>query len=194
MSDVYSLEAVGTPPVSLTDMKAYMKVTSASDNDLITSMIEAATRWGENYTGRDFRVNTWKLLKDEFESRICLRRDPVASITTVEHLVSGSLVAVSSSVYYLKKNIQSSEILLNADQEWPTNTDDREQVVEITFDTEAYHDIENIITAIKRHVAFWYQNRGDCSNGSGSGGCDCQSAAVGSGVTITYDQFRISRV
>lgn len=194
MTDVYNLTAPGTVPVTLVDMKAYMKVTSTSDNALITSMLAAATTWGENYTGRDFRANTWQLLKDAFEDRICILRDPVASITTVKHLVSASLDTVADTVYYLKKNVQNSEILLNEDEEWPDDTDEREQVIDIAFVTESYRDVDAIKAAIMRHVAYWYKNRGDCGGSGSKTGCSCDDAAKGSGVTAIYDQFRIARV
>lgn len=183
---VYNRISVEASPVSLSVMKAYLKITTTADDALIQSMINAATEWGEKYTARDFRAITWDLLLDRFADRIELRRDPVASITTVKHLVSGSLVTVPNTVYYLKKLVQSSEILLNEDQEWPTDTDDREQVIEIQFVTEGFFCQESIIDAIERHVAFWYRNRGDCP--------DVKGSAEKAGVTIIYDQFRISRV
>jgi len=31
-------------------MKSYLKLSSAADDDLINSMLSAATIWGENYT------------------------------------------------------------------------------------------------------------------------------------------------
>ncbi len=183
---VYQLVSAAASPVSLADMKLYLKITTTADDALIQAMIDSATEWGEKYTGRDFRAITWDLLLDRFTDRIELRRDPVASVTTVKHLVSGSLVTVPATVFYLKKLVQSSEILLNEDQVWPTNTDDREQVIEIRFVTEGFRCQDSIIEAIKRHVAFWYRNRGDCP--------DVKDAARRTGVTIIYDQFRISRV
>lgn len=183
---VYQKVSAVASPVSLADMKAYLKITTTADDTLIQAMIDAATEWGEKYTGRDFRAITWDLLLDRFTDRIELRRDPVASVTTVKHLVSDVLVTVLSTVFYLKKLVQSSEILLNEDQEWPTDSDDREQVIEIRFVTEGFQCQDSIIQAIERTVAFWYRNRGDCS--------DCESAVEGAGVTIIYDGFRISRV
>lgn len=183
---VYILVSEATSPVLLADMKLYLKITTTSDDTLIQTMIDAATTWGENYTGRDFRAITWQLLLDCFTDRIELKRDPVASVTTVEYLVNDALVTVSADVYYLKKLTQSSEILLNEDQEWPTDGDDREQGIEITFLTEGYFRQDLIIDAIYRLVAFWYRNRGDCSG--------CKGAAESSGATIIFDQFRISRV
>lgn len=183
---VYNLVSMEASPVSLTVMKGYLKITSTADDALIQSMIDAATEWGEKYTGRDFRAITWDLLLDCFTDRIELRRDPVASVTTVKHLVSGSQVTVPSTVYYLKKLVLSSEILLNEDQEWPTDTDNREQAIEIQFVTKGYRCQQSIIDAIERHVAFWYRNRGDCP--------DAKKSAEGAGVTVIYNQFRISRV
>lgn len=194
MSDLYSLKTAGAVPVALDDMKLYMKVTATADDDLITSMLATATTYGENYTGREFRANTWTLLTDEFLDRMCLNRAPVASITSIKHLVSDVLETVANTVYYLKKNLQFAEGLLREDQSWPTDTDTREHAVEIEFVTETYRDVDAIATAIKRHVAYWYSNRGDCAGSGGGAGCSCGDAAKSSGVTAIYDQFRISRV
>jgi uncharacterized phiE125 gp8 family phage protein len=193
MSDLYVLKTAGAVPVLLADMKLYMKVTAAADDDLITSMLAAATTWGENYTGREFRANTWTLLTDDFSDRMCLYRAPVATITTIKYLVSDVLTTIANTVYYLKKNLQFAEILLKEDQLWPTDIDAREQAIEIEFVTESYRDTDAIATAIMRHVAYWYKNRGDCGSSS-SAGCSCGDAAKGSGVTAIYDQFRIDRV
>lgn len=185
---VYKRVSVAASPVSLATMRSYLKIPASqtADDTLIQSMIDAATEWGEKYTGRDFRAITWDLLLDVFTDRIELRRDPVASITSVERLVSGTLTPVASTVFYLKKLVQSSEILLNEDQEWPTDADNREQVIEIQFVTEGFQCQDSIIDAIERMVAFWYRNRGDCP--------DASDAARRTGVTIILDQFRISRV
>ena len=186
MSDLYTLKTAGSVCVSLTEMKSYLKGPASADDALISSMLVAANTWGQNYTGREFTANTWTLLTDAFADRICLNRAPVDTITFVKYLVSGSQVTIATTVYYLKNNLQFSEILLQEDQSWPTDLDEIEHGIEIEFVTEAYRDSDAIKTAIMRHVAFWYQNRGDCSN--------CADAAKGSGVTVIYDQFRIDRV
>jgi len=193
MSNIYQLVTPGVSPVDLNDMKSYLKLSSAADDDLINSMLSAATIWGENYTRREFRANSWLLLMDFFQERILIRRAPVDFIGSIQHLVSGSLVTINPSIYYLKFNHQNSEILLTENSDWPKDTDNREQAIEVSFTTKAYNGIDSIKTAITRHVAFWYSNRGDCFAG-GSGGCDCDHAAKGSGVTSIYDQFRIDRV
>jgi len=188
-SEVYVFVSQVASPVLLADMKSYLKVSNTIDDILIQVMIDASTKWGEKYTGRDFRAITWNLLMDCFPAndRILLKRDPVNTITSVKHLVSDVETTVPSTDYYLKKNTQNSEILLFEDKSWPTDTDNREQAITVEFVTKAFNCGDNIESAIKRHVAHWYYNRGDC-------GDDCESAAQLSGVKSIYGQFRITRV
>lgn len=181
----YSLTTKGADPVGLSDMKTYMKLDACSDDNLIEGMIGAATEWGEKYTGREFTVNIWKLEIDCFEARIEVRRSPVDTIDKVSHLVNALPVTVPSSVYYLKKGTFISEILLNDGQDWPTDTDEREQAIIIDFTTEQFRCGDSINNAIMRHVSFWYKNRGDCS------GCD--EAASESDVKSLYNLFKIPR-
>ncbi len=185
-TDVYKLVPPASPgPVSLAVMKNFLKITSMADDTLIQSMLDAATEWGEKATGRDFRDLTWDLLLDCFTTRIPLRRDPVVGIITVKHLVGGVLVTVPSTIFYLKKLTQSSEILLNEGKDWPTDTDNREQVIEIRFVTEGFGCQDSIKEAIQRHVALWYRNRGDCA--------DVEIAARKAGINSIYGQFTVQR-
>lgn len=187
MTAVYKLKTQGTSPLTLDTAKAWLKIplSNGDEDDLLNALITAVTLWGEKYTGRDFRANTWTLLLDTFEARICLRRGPVASITFVRHLVSSSQATVDASVYYLKKDVQFSEILLSEGEDWPTDTDDREQAIEIEFVTEAAQCIEIAIDAMKRQLAWLYANRGDCT---------ADQAAKESGATAMYDLVSIPRL
>lgn len=185
MSEFYELVTAGPSPVSLADVKTYLKNPPSADDDVIQVMIDACTEWGEKWTGREFRANQWNLFLDCFTTRIQINRDPVDTINSISHLVSSSPVTIDSSIYYLKKATQFSEILLFEDESWPTDTDEREQAITIDFTTEQYRCGNTIENGIKRHVAFWYANRGDCS--------DCDSAATGAGMKSLYN-FRIARV
>lgn len=210
MSQIYRLVSFGASPVDLATMKTFIKATGTSDDVLIQSLIDSATEFGEKYTGREFRPNQWQLLLDSFSDlensserfhrqhehflldaeteRIELKRDPVDVIDSITHLVDAAPVTVSADDFYLKKLTQSSEILLFEDKDWPDDTDNREQAIEVTFTTKAYRCLNEIINAIKMHVSYLYANRGDCSDGK-----TAQSAEA-SGATFIYDQFRISRV
>lgn len=186
MSKVYQLKTAGDSPLLLAVAKTFMKVQSSSDDALIQVLIDSATEWGQNYTGREFTNNTWILLLDKFIDRITLNRDPVDTITSVKYLVSDVLTAVADTTYYLKKLTQCSEILLAEDKTWPTDIDNREQAIKIEFITESYRSENLILDSLKRHVSYMYSNRADCP--------DVSDAAKAAGIVFMYDQFRIVRV
>lgn len=186
---LYELVTPGAGPVRLKDAKAYLKVDNKSDDFVVRSLLLATVQYAEKYTGRDFRANSWKLLLDGFEDRICLRRSPVASITQVQYTLAGTLTTIAASVYYLKKGPQFSEVLLLDEQEWPSDGDDvettNEHTIEITFATAVPALLEEARSALLKHLAYLYQNRGDCSS---------EEAARRSGATEMYDHFRIARL
>jgi uncharacterized phiE125 gp8 family phage protein len=181
----YTLNDTGTLPITLKQAKAYLKVDSDADNSVIQDMIAAVVQYGERYSGRDMRAKTWQLVIDCFEDRILLRKSQVASITSIKHTVSGSLDTIADTVYYLKAGYQFSEILLQEDQEWPTDSDAVEAGIQIIFVTQTPRYIESYKMGAFEHLAFLYANRGDC---------DVNVAALKSGATEKYDQGRIQRI
>lgn len=183
---VYRLSgAKGASPLSVADAKTYMKVTASADDTIISDIIGGATTWGERYTGREFRANTWVLTLDHFTDSIIISRDHVNSVTTVKHYVDDVLITVPDTVYYLDIHHTYSELHLKSGQIWPTNSDDREDAVKVTFDTKSYHDTETIKLALYRHVAFLYSNRGDCG---------VEDAAKKSGAIELYNTMKIARI
>ncbi len=181
----YDLTDNGDSPITLAKAKEYLKVENSIDNKVIQDLIATATQFGERYTGIDYRVKTWKLIFDEFEDRILLRKSKVATVTSMKYMVSSSLVTIDSSVYYLKIGSQFSEVLLADDQSWPTDIDEIESGIEIEFKTQIPRNIEQYKTGVLEHLAYLYQNRGDC---------DVEKSAKASGATEKYDQGRIQRI
>jgi uncharacterized phiE125 gp8 family phage protein len=191
MTGVYNRTAVGTVPVNCVDFKEWIHLPQqvVADDALITSLLSSATEWGEKYTRRDFRINTWQLRLNKLLPTICLRRDPVTAVTSITYLVGGVETTVDSSVYYLVKGVQTSSIHLNDGEEWPTDGDEGATgllgSVVVTFTTTTYPYEDDIATAIKMHTAAMYSERGDCPS---------EKAARTSGATNIYDQFRVQRV
>ena len=127
MSQFYERTKKANTPVKLADVRSYLKLPAAAgpDDALLETLIDSATDFAEKYTSRDLRKNRWKVFLDAFQDRICLRRDPINSITSVQRLVSGTLTTVAASTYYLKSNQQFSEVLLENGQTWPTDVDEK---------------------------------------------------------------------
>lgn len=186
MRGTYFLETAGTSILTLAVLKTYLKVTGTSQDAMLTSMLTAANEWGEKYTGREFRDNTWKVLFDCFTNPLVLHRNPVDTITSVKHLVDGSQVIVDSADYYKVDHTQESGLFTVEGKEWPTDTDSRFQAVEVIFVTKPYTCEDLIKEGLLRHIAWWYANRGDCD--------DCGKSADSSGVKSIYNLFRIERV
>lgn len=187
---LYTLLSLGTAPVLLSEMKGYMGVTSATSDAIIQALLDTCIAWGQSYTGREFTSNSYSLNIDCFEDRISLRRNPINTITTVKYLLSDVLTTVASSVYTLKKGRVLSEILLKDAQTWPVDGDEVEQGIEIIFVCQAI-DVQKLSiaeSAIKRHVAYMFENRGDC------GDCGSCSGSDKADVESLYNFFRIARI
>jgi len=192
---VYQLQSSSASPVTLAEAKAHLRVSSTADDTLIQSIIDACTEWGESYTRRSFRAQVWKLLLDMFTARIELRKQVVNAITSITHLVADTPVTVASTVYYLKQTPQGAEILLAYGQDWPTDTDYRDQAITVNFTTTAWTKHANLIQeALLKHIAAMYANRGDCVEGTSSVTMLATDYAKTSGAATLYDMMRVARV
>lgn len=186
----YEIDTYGASPISLDDAKVYLKVTTTADDDLITALIDTVVLFAEKYTGREFRANVWTAYYDWFFDRMQLSRVPVDTIDSVEYLASGSLEAVDTDVYYLKKQPLSAYIVKEVVKSWPSDVDDREQAVKVGFTTRADDRLSIAITGMLHHLAFLYRNRGDCGEYKDF----ALDTAKVSGATAIYGPLVIPRV
>ena len=186
----YEKVDVGQSPVSVKDMRAYLGGVSSSCDDILESLIASCTAYAELYTGKELTDNGYELLIDCFEDRISLKRHPIDMVDSVKYYSNGSLTTVDPSTYYLKHGRYLSEILLVDGMMWPTDVDVREQAVKIEFTTRAISDdqLAIAVNGIKRHVAFMFENRGDCSDCEGCAGKDM------SGANHVYDMITMPRI
>lgn len=185
---VYRLSGVkGASPLTVDDAKGYMKVTTAVEDTVISDIIDGATTWGERYTGREFRVNTWVLTLDHFTDSIIINRDHVNTINNIKYYVDDVLITIPDTVYYLDIHQSYSELHLKSGQIWPTDGDDRDDAIKVNFDTKAYHDIEVVKLALYRHVSYLYANRGDSESG-------IEEAASKSGAKELYNLMKVIRI
>ena len=193
MSEVYVRVVEGDSPVKIDEARDHLRLHSEDDDDLVSQLILAALDAAESYTRQDFRINSYELLLDKFTDRICLRRNVVSSIASITRLVATVVTTVPTSVYYLKRGVQASEVLLQDGQTWPTDVDNREQAIKVVFSTKAHARLESAKSAILRLVAHLYENRGDCAVIT-SGGTAASDVVRASGAGSILDQFRVSRV
>jgi len=149
----YSYKVITAPaelPVSLATVKAHLRIdpSNTTEDALITLYIQAATSFAEEFTRRHFITREIETFRDFFPAvsdgyykrgvvgrnvinanvsggnlGFELRRSPLQSIESVEHLVDGSFVAVDPTVFYATFETDYSELLSQPDQCWPDNTD-----------------------------------------------------------------------
>lgn len=183
-------------PVTLTDMKAYLRVDTSDDNDLITSLIKAAASLVRNHIKRALITETLELQLDRFNPEygderllalgsgmhtghvasylsgngyVDLQFPPVQSITSITtYDTSNSSSVFSSSNYTL--DTERGRVFLNDGQSWPTDLRDR-AAIQIRY-VAGYGDDDTDIPdairqAIRALVAKMYDCREVCSTVDG---------------------------
>lgn len=78
-------------PVSLAEMKVYLRVQHGDDDTAITNLIVSARQWAESFTNRQLVTATWDLYMEEFHgaTRLLIPKPPLGSITTFAFLDTG---------------------------------------------------------------------------------------------------------
>jgi uncharacterized phiE125 gp8 family phage protein len=158
-----------TLPVSLDDMKDYLKVSTTADDTLITALIKAAARYLENYLSRALLNKTITEKHDSFPmgtTPIELRIAPVSAITSITFLdTDGTTTTTWGTSNYTLDNSSSlgrARVILKQSAFYPS-TAIQAAAVTITYTAgygTATTDIpDEILTAIKLLVADLYQNR-----------------------------------
>lgn len=157
-------EALGTQPeiITLNEAKEFLRIRASADDTLLTSLILAVTEWGQKYTNRQFGSRQFigyfaglKISRSEIYRFLTIRRSPLTEVSQVEIMQSGSYIAFTD---YQEKPTSSFARLL-----FPgvVNCDPVPYPIKVSF-TAGYEDVPEIIkTALKTHLSFLYENRGD---------------------------------
>lgn len=160
----YVLESkINAELISLSDMKAYLKVDDSSDDQLIESLIKSAINIAERFMNRDILTATWVNYRDCFIQDLTLRKGAFQSIVAIEYLKDSVYTTLASSEYQSSIGGVYGEICsVNV----PSDIDMACNSVKITFKTGFGDTVESvpieIITAILMMVSHMYFNRGDC--------------------------------
>jgi len=143
MPEIKISATTGTEIVSATDAKNYIRIDTADDDSLLTSMIKQARIWCENYIGKDIVAKTRVYYLEYSDDRFELPFSPVSTITSAT--VEGN--AATYKTYGVDKNIFALDKLAAKD-------------VKVTYDTSGLND-ELLQQAILQLVSTYYDNRAD---------------------------------
>ena len=121
-------------PVTLTEAKTHLRITSSDDDTYITALIVAAREWCETYTGRQFVTATYTATMEAFsDSRIVLPKPPLISVTSVKYYDTANAQQTLSATYYASlTHATPGYVELNYNYSWPS-TYTRSDAVEIIY-------------------------------------------------------------
>lgn len=127
-------------PITSTQAKAHLNVTTTDDDTIIGEMITRARQRVELDTGRAFINQTWTFYADDFDDAcqtkngiIYLPMSPLSSVTTLKYYDSdNTLQTWSSSYYQADTGHEPGRVTTVSGYSWPT-TYDRLSAVQIAY-------------------------------------------------------------
>lgn len=167
------LELVTAPvaaAIALGDAKAYLRITSTAENDIITRVVSAATGYVESALGRSLISTSWRERFESFAAcdhwTIPLQRCPLASVTAIKYYdTDGVEQTWSSDEYHVFTPRETNGFVrLGADYSWPSTETGRPYPVEVEY-IAGYGDAATAIPseltqAVYMIVDHWYRYRG----------------------------------
>ena len=171
-------------PVTLQEVKEYLRVDDATDERVVRPFIETARRFCEEHTGRALMTQTLILYLDAFEDSfdplweglrtgpylnyyknyVVLPRAPVASVTHIKtYDDADTATTLAASKYYLDNAREPARVVMRSGESFPTalRVANAIEVKYITGYTSAYNIPEPIKLGIMQHIAYLYEHRGD---------------------------------
>lgn len=158
------ITAATTEPVTTTELKSQLRITSSSQDTMLAFQIKAARRWAEEYLRYAIITSTWELYLDSFPKSgdcIYIQKSPVTSITSITYLDSdGDLQTWTSTLYVPDFNAKPCRIYEAYGESYPTTQAIRNSVV-IKF-VAGYAAAANVPDDIKQAIlikaATMYEN------------------------------------
>jgi uncharacterized phiE125 gp8 family phage protein len=191
----YELVSLVTPaeiPLSLTTLKQWLRldVSDTSEDTILQLLVDQAVSCFEAVS-RTILMNTnFKTFRDVFSQWYELRKSKLVSITSVKYNDEDeNQQTISSSDYYFNADPFYSSLVFDKDYSFPTISS-RPSSIEIAFvaglsATTALVPAD-IQVALLNHVAFLYENRGDCA-------CDDFSSVPAVSMN-TYRKYQIVEI
>ena len=184
MAGLTTVTAPIQEPVTLQEVKEYLRVDDATDERVVRPFIESARRFCEEHTGRALMTQTLRLYLDAFQDRydplwegmrtgpylnyyknyVVLPRSPVVSVTHVKTYDDSDVATTFAATnYYLDNAREPSRIVLRTGEAFPTalRVANAIEVQYVTGYTSQYNIPEPIRLGILQHIAYLYEHRGD---------------------------------
>lgn len=158
--------APSVEPVTLTEMKAHLRITGTDDDTDLAIFLQMAREWAENFTRRAFVTQTLTLKLDAFPSvsELELPRPPLSSVTSIKYYNEANVLTTVSaaSVYEVVADDIVGRVVLRDGASWPSDLYARTDAVEVVF-VAGYGLAVSVPAAVKIAIralaAHHYENR-----------------------------------
>jgi uncharacterized phiE125 gp8 family phage protein len=155
-------------PVTLAEAKHHCRVDTDSDDAYISSLIEVAREWCEDYCDQTFIHSQYVMRLDSFPVEIQLPRPPMATsgtttaVSVVYKLTDQSTVLLPANTYRVDRDSTPGVLRYNYSGSWPSHLFDF-GAVEVTwwggYGPDASSVSQRIKSAILWLVGMWYERR-----------------------------------
>tara|TARA_R100001480_G_scaffold30105_1_gene41029 strand:+ start:447 stop:1109 length:663 start_codon:yes stop_codon:yes gene_type:complete len=171
-------------PLSLQEVKEYLRLEDASDERIVQPMITAARLFAEEHLSRSLMQQTLTLFLDTvvdqneplhegmrtapdinyFKNYIALPKSPVISVTSVKTFDdSDNATTMAASKYFVDTAREPARIVLRTGETFPTalRVANAIEVIYVAGYATAYTIPEPIRMGMFQHIAHMYEHRGD---------------------------------
>lgn len=163
----------GDPVISTSDAKLHLRVDHTDEDTLIERIVDAATRQCEEYQGRAYVTQEFRLTVPRFPFYgrvIRLPRPPLQSVEKIEYLDTNHAVQeLDPMKYRVNTDGLPGQVILNEGESWP-DTGRAPDAVRVTY-TAGYGGPADVPAdyraAILLMVGHLYENREVVTVGSG---------------------------
>ena len=145
-------------PVTPAEVKARSRITTSSEDGLLSDMIVAARQAAESATWSRFITQTHDAYYDNFaQLSRRLPYPPLASVSSVKYIdTDGTLQTVSTDTWEVGREVDIGIVRLKVDQSWPTDVRSHPDSVVVQFVC-GYGGAADVPLSIKKAIVMYVQ-------------------------------------
>lgn len=150
-------------PIGLAETKAWLRIETTAEDELVGTLIASARLVVENLTRRFMVAQTWRIVLDDLSSgEVRLPFSPVRNVIVRVFDASGAPAIASAQTYSLIAEGGDTRLKFSAPPPQPGRTSGGVEIdVEAGFGANAQGVPAPLRQAMRLLVARWYENRGD---------------------------------
>jgi uncharacterized phiE125 gp8 family phage protein len=152
------------PPVETDDLRDYLKVDEAEENDIVLMLRDAAVEYAQTWTNHQFINATYDWFLDQFWSELRVPIAPLSSVTSLKYIdtAGDEQTLVEDTDYTVDTDSVPGVITPVYGTNWPSTRVQRNAVTMrfiAGYGTAASDVPARFKHAVKMHVALLYEQR-----------------------------------